>query len=61
MTPRRHRSGPALALALTLLAGCDPNPDGPRVPSHAPSASPADTTPTRKPLTKNPREIINPE
>jgi hypothetical protein len=53
-----------LGLALALFAGCgDPNPEGPSVPPHTLSKPSADgqAAPDRRPITKNPREIVNPE
>jgi hypothetical protein len=54
------------ALALILLVGCESNPDGPRAPSFTPSKASADGQPVpgaapRQPVTKNPREIVNPD
>jgi hypothetical protein len=58
MTPKIRRLGPVLA----LLAGCgEPNPEGPRVPPEAVPKPSADGQPARRPVTKNPREIVNPE
>jgi hypothetical protein len=64
MTLKMRRFGTALAFA--LLAGCDSNPEGPRVPLDARLKTPADgrgepEQPERKPVTKNRREIVNPE
>ena len=64
MTPMMLRLGPPLALV--MLAGCDPNPEGPRVPADAISkASAAGPTtpgkPAHPPVTKNPREILGPD
>ena len=65
--PRSPRLlGTILVLAFLVLPGCDSNPDGPRVPPQASSAGPAEGPaapgkPARRPVTRNPREIVNPE
>jgi len=57
--------GVAIA-TLALLTGCDLNPDGPRAPASSNSAASADGRPApgnsaRRPVTKDSREIVNPE
>jgi hypothetical protein len=64
MTPKMRRCVTALALA--LLAGCESNPEGPRAPSDAHLRASANRQggagqPVRKAVTKNPREIVNPD
>jgi hypothetical protein len=59
MTSRKRRLAPSLALI--LLAGCESNPDGPRVAPHATPGPSADGPPARRPITKNPRELTNPD
>ena len=64
MTLKMRRLGPVLALA--LLTGCDSNPEGPRAPADALSKAAADGQAApgkaaRRPVTKNRREIVNPE
>jgi hypothetical protein len=60
MTPTNHRLG--LALALVLLVGCDSNPEGPRAPDVTTAKAKASGQPTeRRPVTKNLREITNPD
>jgi hypothetical protein len=64
MTAKIRRFG--MAVALALMAGCDSNPEGPRAPLYPPLKTAADGQgasgqPARKPVTKNPREIVNPD
>jgi hypothetical protein len=65
MHPKLSRLGRSLAVC--LIAGCgDPNLDGPRVPPHTLSKPPPDGQGAsgeapRRPVTKNSREIVNPE
>jgi hypothetical protein len=63
MPPAIRRLLAISALALPA-AGCDPNPDGPKVPPHTlskPDAGGPPAAPPRQPVTKNPREIVNPD
>ncbi len=60
MKPTTYRIG--VALALFVLAGCESNPEGPRAPDFTPSKSTTNGQPTeRRPITKNPHEITNPD
>ena len=66
MNSKKHRTGFVLTLVLTLLAGCEANPGGPRAPSlrTLKTSSEGQSAPgktERQPVTKNPREIVNPE
>jgi hypothetical protein len=62
MKPPTNRFGAALTLALLPLVGCETNPEGPRAPDGSASKAAAQGQPTgRRPVTKNPREIVNPE
>jgi hypothetical protein len=58
--------GLGMAVAFAFLSGCDSNPEGPRAPSHTPLQTSADgqtvpRKPERQPVTRNPREIVNPD
>jgi hypothetical protein len=60
MKPRTNCFG--LVLALVVLGGCETNPEGPRAPDLTPSKATTQGHSTdRRPITRNPREIVNPE
>jgi hypothetical protein len=64
MTATTRRLG--MAVAFAFLSGCDSNPEGPRAPSHPRRQTSDDGQavpgkPERQPVTKNPREIVNPD
>jgi hypothetical protein len=64
MFPMVYRLG--AALVLPLLAGCESNPEGPRVPPHSSSnasteARPAPEKPGRQPAAKRKIEIVIPD